>query len=39
VLPDGSLGLTIDYRTGLAVAKCAEEVRRWIPPGKLHTND
>jgi len=39
VLPDGSLGLTISYLSGPAAAKRAEEVRRWIPPGKLHTND
>jgi hypothetical protein len=37
VLPDGRLGLTIDYVTGPAAARRAEEVRRWIPPGETHS--
>lgn len=39
VMEDGSMGLTISWLKGPAAAKRAEEVRRWIPPGKMHTNE
>ena len=37
--PDGELLMSISYKTGPAGAARAEEVRRWIPPGKTHTNE
>lgn len=37
VLTDGSLGPTIKYLSGPSDAKRAEEVRRWIPPGLIHS--
>lgn len=39
VMDDGSLGLTISWLKGPAAAKRAEEVRRWIPPGKMHSTE
>jgi hypothetical protein len=37
ILPDGRLGLTISFLSGPAAAKRAEEVRRLIPPGEIHS--